>query len=406
MKKVDSSQIELENAQLKETQLELKLEIAKLKAIQSAMPDPYYVRDMDYNVILWPDSIAKLTGYSAQEAKKLKCYQMFKACVCPPGSPCPTQNCIKTKQFLRDVAVDVYHKSGATVHTLVSNAGVYDEQGNPIGAVEIVKDNTAVQAGMNTIGQYIKDVDSLSKELYTVMEEVSKASDNLSGKAVESFNNVKAGEQACVNVSEKVEYSNKCVGDVQVNMHKINESMKSSVEKISALKMKSEIIIRVVDVIQNIAYKTNLLALNASIEAAKAGSFGKGFAVVAEGIKGLAENSSKSAESIKETIQEIIELIQQTTDSLNITEKDIKAGTKNISELLGVVNDIDNAATTLISMISDMGNVSGAVSHLSEEQKESATGTNRISRDLHDISKNLTKEFDLLFKAIQRQNMG
>jgi PAS domain S-box-containing protein len=104
-----------------------KLEVAHLKAIQSAMPDPYYIRDMNYNIVLWPDAIAKLTGYSEAEAKKLKCYEIFKACVCPPVSECPTQNCIKVKQFLRDVAVDVYHKSGTTIHSLVSNAGVYDK---------------------------------------------------------------------------------------------------------------------------------------------------------------------------------------------------------------------------------------------------------------------------------------
>ena len=63
---------------------ELELEIAKLKGVQSAMPDPYYIRDMDYNITFWPDSIARLTGFSAAEAKNLKCYDIFRACVCPP----------------------------------------------------------------------------------------------------------------------------------------------------------------------------------------------------------------------------------------------------------------------------------------------------------------------------------
>ena len=97
---------------------ELKKNIALLKGIQSAMPDPYYIRDMDYNVILWPKAIQDLMGYSEDEAKRLKCYDIFKACVCPPNADCPTQGCIQSRQFLRDVAVDVYHKDGSVVHCL------------------------------------------------------------------------------------------------------------------------------------------------------------------------------------------------------------------------------------------------------------------------------------------------
>jgi len=154
---------------------DLKLEIARLKAIQSAMPDPYYVRDMEYNIILWPDAIARLTGYSAEEAKKLKCYDMFKAQVCPPGSQCPTQNCVHVKQFLKDVSVDVYHKSGAVVHTLVSNAGIYDEDGSPIGAVEIVKDNTVIEASMDSIGKIIKRLEAEATDLTFTSIEASHA---------------------------------------------------------------------------------------------------------------------------------------------------------------------------------------------------------------------------------------
>jgi PAS domain S-box-containing protein len=144
---------------------DLKLENSQLKAIQSAMPDPYYIRDMDYNVILWPDAIAKLTGYSAEEVKGKKCHDIFKANVCPPGNQCPTQRCVQVKQFLKDVAVDVYHKNGAIVHTLVSNAGIYDEEGKPIGAVEIVKDNTVIEASMDTIGKIIKELEAEATDL-------------------------------------------------------------------------------------------------------------------------------------------------------------------------------------------------------------------------------------------------
>jgi len=384
----------------------LKEENALLKAVQFAMPDPYYARDMDYNIILWPDSIAKLTGYSAEEAKRLKCYQMFKACVCPPKADCPTQGCIKTKQFLKDVAVDVYHKNGSTIHSLVSNAGIYDEKGNPIGAVEVVKNNTDIQKSMNSIGQLIKDMDSSLGDLAGVSQKVSGISDNLSEHASESLSNIKNGDKACVSVNEKVGHSSSHAGRVQTNMQTINGSMKSSVEKISVLKSKSETIFKVIAVIQRIAFETNLLAINASIEAAHAGEVGKGFGVVADGVKKLAVDSSQSAESIKGTIQEIIELVKETTNSLNTTEKDIEAGTNSIAELLKFVNEIDGAVKTLVEIMSNIQRGASATSQLSGEQNTSVGEVNGISRNLSDISHNLTHEFDRVVKAVQRQNMG
>ncbi|MDR0516012.1 MAG: methyl-accepting chemotaxis protein [Fibromonadaceae bacterium] len=394
------------NSEMKAQMQAMKLEIAKAKAVQGAMPDPYYIRDMDYNIVLWPDAIAKLTGYSAAEAKKLKCYQMFKACVCPPGSPCPTQNCIKTKQFLRDVAVDVYHKSGATIHTLVSNNGVYDEDGNPIGAVEIVRDNTIVQQCMDSIGKIIQNINSTATTFTQVTERVDGMSHNLNEKIHESSNSIVKGQHICVDMSKKVEHSDNLVTGVQGNMQTINGSMKISIEKISALKFKSEIIIRIVDMIQNIAYKTNLLALNASIEAAKAGNFGRGFAVVADGIKQLAESSNDSAESIKNTIEEIIELVQETTTSLNITEKDLKTGTENISELLSFVDDIDKSVITLVDMMDTIKDSTQSTAQIGVEESKSMAEINHGGENLARIAKELKMEFEKLVRAATHQDMG
>jgi len=394
---------ELESANVKNK--ELINEIAQLKAIQSAMPDPYYIRDMDYNIIFWPDSIAKLMGYSACEAKKLKCYEIFKACVCPPQSDCPTQRCLESRQFLKDVAVDVYHKSGATIHSLVSNAGIYDENGNPTGAVEIVKDNTIIKNSMDSIGQIITKIGTISETLKTEIYKTQTISEKVNEQALESLNSIMTGVKAGNSVSEKADYSSKYAVNLQTTMKTVNESMGFSIGKIAELKSKSETIIEFIKVIQDIAAKTNLLAINASIEAAHAGESGKGFKVVADGIRDLSKNSNESAQSINSTIQEIIGLVKESTNSLNITGNDITTGTNNISELLTFVTDIDDSSKVLLNILDLMEKAAAVTSRLGEEQNETVIELEKVIKNLIEIELQLREEF-MAFKQIQNMDMG
>jgi len=395
-----------ETNELKNKLQEMEAKIAQLEGIQSAMPDPYYVRDMDYNIVLWPAAIAKLTGYSAGEAKKKKCYEMFKAVVCPPKNQCPTQNCITVKQFLKDVAVDVYNKNGAIVHTLVSNAGIYDNNGNPIGAVEIVKNYTVIQDTMHAIGLTIKKIEGVSNSLIAAMGNVNSTSQKVDKNSNESLNDIKKGVEAGKIVSEKAEDSSRHAGSVQTNMKNINESMKFSLEKISALKEKSGDITEFIKIIQDISSKTNLLAINASIEAAHAGESGRGFKVVADGIRELSKNSHDSAQSIQNAVKEINELVNETTVSFNETENNIEAGTNTISELLKFVNDIAVSIKELMYVIHTIEGAAVTSSELIGEQNKSVTEVSNVGNELSEIAKTLTSEFDTVFNAIQHIDMG
>jgi len=395
-----------ETNNLKNKLQDMETKLAQLEGIKSAMPDPYYVRDMDYNIVLWPDAIAKLTGYSEAEAKKKKCYEMFKAVVCPPGSSCPTQHCITVKQFLRDVAVDVYNKNGATVHTLVSNAGIYDNDGKPIGAVEIVKDNTVIQNSMNSIGQVIKKIESVSNSLIDEMGKVNNLSKKVGENSSETLNDIEKGVKAGNSVSGKAGDSSRYAGIVKGNMKNINESMKFSVEKISSLKEVSGKIIEFIKIIQDISSKTNLLAINASIEAAHAGESGRGFKVVADGIRELSKTSQDSAQQIKSAVMEINSMIDETTASLNDTEKNIESGTNTISDLLNFVNDISNSIKELMNVIHTIESAATTSSEHIEKQNESVKEISNVGNELSKIAKELAHEFEKVFKAIQHTDMG
>jgi len=124
----------------------------------------------------------------------------------------------------------------------------------------------------------------------------------------------------------------------------------------------SESISKIIKTIEDIAFQTNILALNASVEAARAGSQGKGFAVVAAEVKNLA---SKSAEAAKETNMLINTSIEKT-----------KAG-------VGIGNEMKDSLSTMIGGIGDIAN---AITQIASDTKLQAVGTEQIKTGMNQIS--------------------
>ncbi len=385
-------------AQKEEEIKKLKFENSILKGIQMAMPDPYYVRDMDYNVLIWPESIQKLTGYTEAEAKSIKCGDIFKASVC---KDCPTQNCIKTGSYLKDARVSIWNKKGEELITLVSNAGAFDENGNPIAAIEIVKDNTIYQNLMKNLEMQSEQIGTVSEELAASSEEVAALSNQLNEQSNTSIVESKNGVKLSVDVEEKSKECDRFASEVKENMTRINETMENSIGRINSLRTKSETIIGIVATIQQIASQTNLLALNASIEAARAGEAGRGFAVVADEIRKLAESSNQSAIEINENISDITKLIKETADFISFTGNDINEGENKVSKLIIFIKEILTVSKNLVVGISGIEKISVENTRLSDSQNSAMEEVARVSQELASIAQQL--QFEV--KKLEHINM-
>ncbi len=240
---------------------------------------------------------------------------------------------------------------------------------------EIGEANEALNHLMNTLQQSLKD-------LHSVAEEVGLASQELNGTAQQvataasvqsesassmaatvqqmtvSINHVAEQSQvtqagaveATVLVASGSEIIRQTIGDI----HEISGVVKASVGHIQQLATQSAQVEAVVHVIRDVADQTNLLALNAAIEAARAGEQGRGFAVVADEVRKLAERTAKSTQEIAGTIDSMIAMAQQTVEQMESADQLIETGVARADKASHAIGEIGENAEKAASSIAEI----------------------------------------------------
>lgn len=213
---------------------------------------------------------------------------------------------------------------------------------------------------IQNITMAVNDVENKSKELVEISNNIDEMIGETKNKAITGANNL----------DETVKLLNKM--EVRVNL---------SSNVVIELSEKSNTIAKITTTISEISDRTNLLALNASIEAARAGDYGKGFAVVADEVKKLAEQSALATQEISTEIQEVQNKITNAAISMSDTTKYVELGTKSVNNILTVFQGIEEE----INRIKDMSfNVSEIAKVLLDNNKkifEAVSNTSAISEE-------------------------
>ncbi|ADP99302.1 methyl-accepting chemotaxis protein [Marinobacter adhaerens] len=193
-------------------------------------------------------------------------------------------------------------------------------------------------------------------------------------------------------------------------MAELNTSISESARKITGLSERSKDISQILDVIHSVSEQTNLLALNAAIEAARAGEHGRGFAVVADEVRQLASRSAESADSIQELLEQFIEetkdaavqmeLIEQKTNRTNGSIKNAEESLKGIAVSVESMHEqITQVATATEEQSSVAEEVAQNLDRIVNTTKnnrasmESISSTSESVKELSERLRNLVEQF-------------
>jgi methyl-accepting chemotaxis protein len=212
-------------------------------------------------------------------------------------------------------------------------------------------------------------------------EQVATAIEEMTATIMESTRNASEASELAKAASDNANQGNNVVADTINSMQKISESAQSTSSIISDLAQASDKIGEIIGVINDIADQTNLLALNAAIEAARAGEQGRGFAVVADEVRKLAERTGKATGEIADMIKGI------QRDSSGSVEAMTQVG-----ELVTGGQDTANkAGESLTSILEASSRVMDMIQQIATASEEQSAAAEQISKNVEHIS-SVTKE--------------
>jgi methyl-accepting chemotaxis protein len=259
----------------------------------------------------------------------------------------------------------------AALRELISDIIVKTDQVSEQAALLDTSAKSNQGVALNTMSE-TESMATAITQMSASISEVAQSANSTSESAIQARNESNSGQQVVL--------------DTQSIINTLASEVGGAGEKIERLKSDTDKIHDVVSVIQGIAEQTNLLALNAAIEAARAGEQGRGFAVVADEVRALASRTQSSTEEI----QQMVGTLQQSADSAHSTMSNGKNVAEQSVEKASQAKDAFEKISSAIDLVSQMSiQIASAAEEQSSVSNEISENANRLSaygQEAHGIS--------------------
>ena len=270
-------------------------------------------------------------------------------------------------------------------------------------AEQVARRVTDISSAVAEMTASIQEMDQNLLNLATVVEQAVANTQEMSASIVQVAGNAERVRQESTNTDQRVREGRNEVAQLSKGMSSISETVADVVSEMQSLDQASRQIGEILGLIEEIADQTNLLALNAAIEAARAGEHGRGFAVVADEVRKLAENSASSTKQIGTLVADIqrrtTAVLERTARANNLVQNNaasartvtdmIETISLRVTEMAQLVSEISVATTEQARASEELARASeqmGAMTHeAAATMREQAITSNQILESVSEI---------------------